>query len=187
MNIFLQYTQSIKYCPAVLIILLIKADVKYFFKAGSIFLLADHINSFINPYHTPRTIRALIPGINKLYWKETLGLLPQVIQRMSQLMENWKKWDIFLLLPVLGVFLTHCRIHLAFKGRLAWDHLWWDLSHLTADVDKMGGLWLIFLFPKASSSCGEKGALHKSLTGGWRQGRLGSAPKEQGTGEEETA
>lgn len=50
MNVFLHYAQSIKYCPAVLMILLIKADVNFF--QGRVYLsfLADHINSFINPY-----------------------------------------------------------------------------------------------------------------------------------------
>lgn len=62
----MQYAQGIKYCPSVLIILLIKANVHFFFKAGSIFLLADHINSFVNPYYTPK----MIPGINKLCWNK---------------------------------------------------------------------------------------------------------------------
>lgn len=80
MNIFLQCAQSIKYCLAVLIVLSIKADVIFFLKAGSVFLLADHKNSFINSF-TPRTTRTVIhssAGINKSY--QILELQPQVIK-----------------------------------------------------------------------------------------------------------
>lgn len=84
------------------------------------------------------------PGINKLFWNKQklsrdFGVVPSGHPKDVTINGKLGEWDNFLLLPVLGVFLTPCRLQLAFMGRLAWDHLRWDLSHLTADVDKMGG------------------------------------------------